>query len=587
VVLRLEEALPAHMRPSQLFIVPSIPLTATGKADRKVLAHWWREATPTPPMPLASPEPSNGDGAGVADEGGVEAWLRQVWGDVLGRAVSADQSTAGFLALGGDSIKAVQVLWRVREEFGVDILLDDLEAGVTPLARLLLQARQGRRTPGDSVGITPASDGSRKRQRLSREPVPAAPVSNIAVGRNGVCVTEDLLDLRSQVTSLLDAKVASISSLSLRQRWVAGLGKCIDATPLATLPVRKQGMATFELVPSEPARIFVGSHSHVMVSVDAATGRELWRTELGGRIEGSATLSADGSRVLVGCYDHRLYALSVEDGRVLWDFLTGGEIKGAPLSIPSSTGAPSTVCFASYDGVMYGLEEASGRLTFRARLGGSAFASPVPLHAVAVDGLGPAICTCTTKGSVVAWTLTAEDGGGDGDLLSQWRVDLQAPVFSTPVVAAHGKAIVLGVTDGSVRCLARTDGNPLWTCTAGGPIFSSPVLSAGMANVLIGCHDGMLRCLGIQDGSLIWSRQLGAPVAATPAVFHSADDCPRIELLAAATTQGHVCILSAGTGEVLHRATLPGKIFSSPLVFNNALVIGCRDDLMYCFDLTG
>lgn len=91
----VEEALPAHMRPSRVMLLDVLPLTPNGKLDRKAL-----------------PEPGLQRAAHVAAEGEVEAALCAIWQEVLGlEQVGASDN---FLALGGDSILSLQVVARAR-----------------------------------------------------------------------------------------------------------------------------------------------------------------------------------------------------------------------------------------------------------------------------------------------------------------------------------------------------------------------------------------------------------------------------------------------------------------------------------------
>ena len=41
--------------------------------------------------------------------------------------------------------------------------------------------------------------------------------------------------------------------------------------------------------------------------------------------------------------------------------------------------------------------------------------------------------------------------------------------------------------------------------------------------------------------------------------------------------------LSSGKSQLL--VTLTGEVFSSPAVCDGRLVVGCRDDYVYCFDI--
>lgn len=58
-------------------------------------------------------------------------------------------------------------------------------------------------------------------------------------------------------------------------------------------------------------------------------------------------------------------------------------------------------------------------------------------------------------------------------------------------------------------------------------------------------------------------------------------------MVALASTDGTVWILDAGRGgRALARFRLPGELFSTPAVHGRSLVVGCRDDRVYCLNVT-
>ncbi|HVG10073.1 MAG TPA: amino acid adenylation domain-containing protein, partial [Thermoanaerobaculia bacterium] len=106
---QLRERLPEYMVPDLFVALDSLPLTANGKVDRKVL-----------PAPDQQPFSESYQ----APRTPVEEVLAAIWGEVLGleRVGTADR----FFDLGGHSLLATQVLSRVRQAFGVELPLRDL-----------------------------------------------------------------------------------------------------------------------------------------------------------------------------------------------------------------------------------------------------------------------------------------------------------------------------------------------------------------------------------------------------------------------------------------------------------------------------
>ncbi|WP_280409598.1 non-ribosomal peptide synthase/polyketide synthase [Nocardia brasiliensis] len=96
------ERLPDYMVPAAVLVLESMPLTASGKVDRRAL-----------------PEPELSSSAAYrAPRTGQEQLLAEVFAEVLGLdRVGVDDS---FFELGGDSIRSIQVVSRARE-LGVEI----------------------------------------------------------------------------------------------------------------------------------------------------------------------------------------------------------------------------------------------------------------------------------------------------------------------------------------------------------------------------------------------------------------------------------------------------------------------------------
>jgi amino acid adenylation domain-containing protein len=90
----LAESLPHALVPSVYLPLAALPTTATGKLDRRAL--------PAPPAPEQA--------GGRAPETAAERVLAAVWAEVLG--VPAPPADANYFALGGDSIRAIQIVAR-------------------------------------------------------------------------------------------------------------------------------------------------------------------------------------------------------------------------------------------------------------------------------------------------------------------------------------------------------------------------------------------------------------------------------------------------------------------------------------------
>ncbi|MBW3585942.1 MAG: amino acid adenylation domain-containing protein, partial [Cyanobacteria bacterium 0813] len=106
----LKEKLPEYMIPGVFVSLDALPLTPSGKVDRRAL-----------PTPKLLPEI---DDNFTAPRSPIEEILAAIWASVLGIEQVSIQDN--FFELGGHSLLATQVISRVREAFGVELPLHTL-----------------------------------------------------------------------------------------------------------------------------------------------------------------------------------------------------------------------------------------------------------------------------------------------------------------------------------------------------------------------------------------------------------------------------------------------------------------------------
>lgn len=99
----LEQTLPLHMMPAAWTRLPALPLTVSGKVDRKALPD------PTPEHTAESVEPRTDAERLVAD----------IWSEVL--ELDRVSVTDNFFAIGGHSLSAIRVAARLRATIGVKV----------------------------------------------------------------------------------------------------------------------------------------------------------------------------------------------------------------------------------------------------------------------------------------------------------------------------------------------------------------------------------------------------------------------------------------------------------------------------------
>ncbi|KAJ8333300.1 hypothetical protein SKAU_G00421960 [Synaphobranchus kaupii] len=269
-----------------------------------------------------------------------------------------------------------------------------------------------------------------------------------------------------------------------------------------------------------------------------------------------------------GCYDGQVYFLSVETGQTHWVFATGDSVKSSP-AVDIVTGL---ILVGSHDGHIYALNPKARCCGWSRHCGGGAIFSSPCLHPSLRQ-----LYVATLRGELLC--LRPESGA----LL--WTYSSAAPFFSTPCCSST--SLCIGSVDRNIYCFSHT-GNLLWQFPTDGPVFSSPCcMPTSLANqrVFCGSHDGSVYCLRSCDGALVWRFRAGGKVFSSPFLFHSLASEDE-GLVAVATSDGNLWVLGAEDGEPKASLSLPGEIFSSPVLWGRTLVVGCRNDFVYGIELT-
>ena len=136
----VSKKLPDYMAPSAFVFLDELPLTSSGKIDRKALP---------PPNQSAS----GSEAEFVAPRNAIEEVLSEIWAEVL--QIDRVSARADFFELGGHSLAAAQVVYRIRDLFHVELPVRGLFEG--PTVEELARALESRETkPGRMEKIAAA-----------------------------------------------------------------------------------------------------------------------------------------------------------------------------------------------------------------------------------------------------------------------------------------------------------------------------------------------------------------------------------------------------------------------------------------------
>jgi outer membrane protein assembly factor BamB len=265
--------------------------------------------------------------------------------------------------------------------------------------------------------------------------------------------------------------------------------------------------------------LYVGSFDEttVFASLDAATGDEQWRTDLGDDMDGQFPDSAAAivdDLVLAGFGEH-LFAFERETGEIRWQAVFEGGVN-APL-ITAGTGYVT-------------LTGAGSVLAFDPTTGDTMWHQDVGQWCP-----GPVAVADGTVYTVTVWendtgSLVALDAATGSE---QWRYDNDKPLAGSPAVVddvifvGDARGVHAVTTAGDRRW--RFQGRPLedhewsnWTYHA-----SSPAVADG--SVYIGAADERVYSLDVDSGERewafwTWNNVTGAPVVTPDTVYVGSDD---------------------------------------------------------------
>src|SRR5262249_60459128 len=145
----LRENLPEYMRPAAIQAVPALPLNHNGKIDHSAL-------------PAPDPDTPERVEAFVAPRNDVERRLAGIWQQILSTERVGIHDV--FFDMGGHSLRAVQLVSRLRRDFGMEIPLRAIFEKPTIAEQAeLLASDSAQSTHGSMPNIPRLSREGRKR----------------------------------------------------------------------------------------------------------------------------------------------------------------------------------------------------------------------------------------------------------------------------------------------------------------------------------------------------------------------------------------------------------------------------------------
>jgi outer membrane protein assembly factor BamB len=268
-----------------------------------------------------------------------------------------------------------------------------------------------------------------------------------------------------------------------------------------------------------------------------------------------------------GYDDRRLRVLPSRLGppfRVQWTFRARHLLEFPPVV------AYGRAYIANNPGVLYAVQAATGRTSWRYTSGRCAAASP----AVA-DGIVYMAFLNTRRAGDDACNAQPGTPGLDGEIVALdartgkvvWR-HVIGPTETSPLVA-DGRVYV-GDWTGRVYALAAKTGREVWDYQTGGQVKGAVALTGH--RLFAGSYDHHLYAIDARNGQLIWRAssqdRLGGrgTFYSTPATAYG-----RVYI---GSTDGKVYSFGASSGDIIWSQSTGGYVYASPAVWNELILVG-------------
>lgn len=194
------------------------------------------------------------------------------------------------------------------------------------------------------------------------------------------------------------------------------------------------------------------------------------------------------------------------------------------------------------------------------------------------------------------WAQDTKDDSNSSPVF-EWGSDGSGYIYTAPSLHWTAKNSEGAI---SIYKLDAATGDILWTyeknCTRdsniSGGVQSTPVLGRegttieGMVIYTIACtpsfYKGVVTALDSETGEVIWEVNSGNYAWSSPVALYTADGKAYIFFVNAS---GVAQLLDGATGETLYNLKLTGTTEASPVVFNNTIIIGTRENI-YCLKVS-
>jgi len=311
------------------------------------------------------------------------------------------------------------------------------------------------------------------------------------------------------------------------------------------------------------ASIYAAAYDGTVVRLDAADGKERWRTKAGEPLSGG--VGSDGDLVAVGSEEGQVIALDAASGKVRWRARVSSEV----LSSPVVTG--DLVLVRSADSRLFALDAKDGKRRWLYQRASAPLSIRSPLGIAVTRGLAFAgfssgkLMAVSLANGAPRWEATVAVPRGSTEL------ERVTDVVGLPIVTE--REVCAAAYQGRVGCFDVANANPFWTRE----LSTSTSVALDARFVFVSDEKGAVHALDRSAGTSIWKqdklflRRLSAPLSLGREI-------------AVADVEGYVHLLARDTGAFVARVETDGTPVSADLVrLDKGLLVQTRGGNLYAF----
>lgn len=232
--------------------------------------------------------------------------------------------------------------------------------------------------------------------------------------------------------------------------------------------------------------LYVISNDGTLYSINAASGKELFKRKLEGTLLFSAKPLIVSNYIYVGTSAGYLYKISSDNGKVNWE----KDVNAGIYSTLSYDG--KYLYFGTDTKYFFAVDAEDGDVEWMKELGSRVVSSQAVIN-------GQTVVVATYKGSVFA--LDKEEG----DI--KWTTDLKSSVVTNPVV--KGKRALYGANDGTLYLLNLDSGKVYWKKRLSGSLTNVPSLKG---NDLFAATSRYVYKINYFSGKVDWSYRVNSNI---------------------------------------------------------------------------